>query len=179
MSYLSGIENKPDPGSKMKSPWTRNGIRAVCIAGATAFTGITTATAGEVIGTVAVVRGDVNQALSSGLARISVGDNVTSGEVVQTGTASAAKIVFSDNTNMAIGPGSKITLGKFVYSGENSFKKATLQLAKGAFRFTSGSSDKRAYEIKTPTATIGLRGTVLDIRVGVSRSGHRRIRHKA
>jgi hypothetical protein len=127
---------------------------------------------------VAVAHGDVNRVLSTGLARISVGASGTSGEVVQTGAANAAKIVFTDNANVSMGPGSRIALSKFVYSGEDIFKKATLQLARGAFRSTSGSSDKRAYQIQTLTATIGLRGTVLDIRVGVSTSRYHEIRHK-
>ena len=76
-------------------------------------------------------------------------------EVVKTGMESAAKLVFSDNTNLSMGPGSAVTLNKFVYSGAGSYEKATFQLVKGAFRFTTGGSDKRAYEIKTPTATIG------------------------
>jgi hypothetical protein len=33
------------------------------------------------------------------------------------------------------------------------------------FRFTTGALDKKAYEITTPTAAIGVRGTVLDIAV--------------
>ena len=34
---------------------------------------------------------------------------------------------------------------------------------KGAFRFITGASPKAAYEIKTPTATMGVRGTVFDV----------------
>ncbi len=33
----------------------------------------------------------------------------------------------------------------------------------GAFRFVTGHSDKNAYKITTPLATIGVRGTTLDI----------------
>jgi hypothetical protein len=41
----------------------------------------------------------------------------------------------------------------------------TVNLAKGVFRFTTGALDKKAYEITTPTAAIGVRGTVLNIAV--------------
>ncbi len=40
-----------------------------------------------------------------------------------------------------------------------------VNLAKGVFRFTTGALDKKAYTISTPTAAIGVRGTVLDIGV--------------
>ena len=41
----------------------------------------------------------------------------------------------------------------------------TVNLVKGVFRFTTGALDKKAYTISTPTAAIGVRGTVLDIGV--------------
>jgi hypothetical protein len=56
-----------------------------------------------------------------------------------------------------------VTLDQFVYAGEVGGQKMTINLAKGIFRFTTGALDKRAYEISTPTATTGVRGTVLDI----------------
>ncbi len=58
-----------------------------------------------------------------------------------------------------------MTLDLFVYSGQASAQKMTVNLAKGIFRFTTGALDKRAYVISTPTASIGVRGTVLDIGV--------------
>ena len=50
-------------------------------------------------------------------------------------------------------------------SGESNGQKMTVNLAKGVFRFTTGALDKKAYQITTPTAAIGVRGTVLDIGV--------------
>ncbi len=148
----------------MKTRWVASGVGVICVAGASVFAGTTSARA-EVIGVAAVVRNDVAEVLTSQVIPIAVGQNVTRDEVVRTGSASAAKLVFSDNTNLSMSAGSTVTLNKFVYSGPASYEKAAFQLAKGAFRFTTGSSDKRAYEIKTPTATIGVRGTVLDILV--------------
>lgn len=141
------------------------GIRKGYLAGIIAFSVITLAQAEEVIGVAAVVRNEVDQALPTRVIRIDAGENISRDEVVKTGPDSGAKLVFSDNTNLSMGPGSTVTLNKFVYSGASRYEKATFQLVKGAFRFTTGASDKRAYEINTPTATIGVRGTVLDIRV--------------
>ena len=132
-------------------------IRAGCVAGIIAFNVVALAEAEEAIGVAAVVRNQVDQALPTRVIPINVGENITRDEVVKTGMESAAKLVFSDNTNLSMGPGSAVTLNKFVYSGAGSYEKATFQLVKGAFRFTTGGSDKRAYEIKTPTATIGVR----------------------
>jgi hypothetical protein len=64
---------------------------------------------------------------------------------------------------LAVGPVSTVTLDKFVFAGEGTYQQATVNLVRGAFRFSTGSSDKRAYKINTPVATIGVRGTELDI----------------
>ena len=98
-------------------------------------------------------------------ARLTTGDDVFRNELVRTGADSTAKLVFLDSTNLAIGPTARVTLDQFVYSGEFNGQKMTVNLAKGVFRFTTGTLDKRAYEIATPTASFGVRGTVLDIEV--------------
>ena len=41
-----------------------------------------------------------------------------------------------------------------------------MQLARGAFRFISGSGSKRNFRITTPSATLGIRGTAFDVAVG-------------
>jgi hypothetical protein len=161
------VERRPRPNleSKMNVRRVARGIRAGGLAAIIAFNVIIPAEAEETIGVAAVVRNQVDQALPTRVIPINIGEHITRDEVVKTGMESAAKLVFSDNTNLSMGPGSAVTLNKFVYSGASSYEKATFQLAKGAFRFTTGASDKRAYEIRTPTATIGVRGTILDIRV--------------
>jgi hypothetical protein len=105
----------------------------------------------------------VSRELSGASGPLNVGDEVFRNEVVRTGEDSRAKLVFLDSTNLAVGPTSRVTLDEFVYSDSPSAQKVTINLAKGVFRFTTGALDKKAYEIKTPTTSIGVRGTVLDI----------------
>ena len=83
---------------------------------------------------------------------------------------STAKLVFLNSTNLGVGPISRVTLDQFVYVGESNGQKMTVNLAKGVFRFTTGALDKKAYTIETPTAAIGVRGTVLDIDVRSAQS---------
>jgi hypothetical protein len=82
---------------------------------------------------------------------------------VRTGTESAAKLVMADSTNLSIGPNASITLDRTVFNDERSYREIAIKLATGAFRFVTGHSEKAAYTIKTPIASIGVRGTVLDI----------------
>ena len=117
------------------------------------------------IGSAAVAHNDVTRDLGGAMAPLAVGDSVFRNELVRTGVDSTAKLVFLDSTNLGVGPTSSVKLDKFVYVGESNGQKMTVNLAKGVFRFTTGVLDKKAYEITTPTAAIGVRGTVLDIAV--------------
>jgi hypothetical protein len=117
----------------------------------------------EKIGIAVIVRNDVTGRLLSRTLSITAGEDVFGKEIVKTGPDSSAKLVFSDSTNLAVGPNASVTLDKFVFSGPTDYKKAALTLVKGAFRFTTGNSDKRAYDIKTGVATLSVRGTVGDI----------------
>lgn len=116
------------------------------------------------IGAAALIEREVHRIDGGRHDGIGVGDTVFRMETVRTGAASAAKLVFSDDTNLAMGATSTVTLDRFVFDDEASYKKAAVTLAKGAFRFSSGGSVKGAYEVKTGNATIGVRGTILDIR---------------
>ena len=119
----------------------------------------------ESIGSTATAQNQVTRELSGAAAPLVVGDSVYRNEVVRTGTESLAKLVFLDSTNLAVGPTSRVVLDRFVYEGDPSAEKVAVGLAKGLFRFTTGTLDKKAYTITTPTAAIGVRGTVLDIDV--------------
>jgi hypothetical protein len=124
------------------------------------FAGIvSSAHASEEIGVAVTVRNEVTGKIQSQTVSVSNGSNVFGKEIVRTNADSSAKIVLKDSTNLNVGPSSSVTLDNFVFKGDSDYKQAAIGLAKGAFRFTSGGSDKRAYDIKTPAATIGVRGT--------------------
>ena len=80
--------------------------------------------------------------------------------VITTGNGSAY-IHFIDNTVLTVGENSEVLLDKFIFDGDKA-KTATVQLVRGTLRFVTGLSDHRAYQIKTPVATIGVRGTTID-----------------
>ena len=105
------------------------------------------------IGVAAIVKNDVTQVSAARAAPIAAGEDVVRDETVRTG----------DDSNLAVGPISTVKLDKFVFAGASTYNQVGIELAKGAFRFTTGHSEKRAYDIKTPVATIGVRGTIVDI----------------
>src|SRR5258708_5200101 len=54
-------------------------------------------------------------------------------------------------------------LERVVFTAEATYRDIVIRLTTGAFRFVTGHSEKTAYKITTSLATIGVRGTVLDI----------------
>lgn len=87
------------------------------------------------------------------------------GDRIVTDTGGEAQIEFVDNTRLVVGPGSSLLIDKFVFRGETA-SNVTINAVRGTFRFITGNSPKNAYLIRTPTATLGLRGTRLDVTIG-------------
>ena len=117
------------------------------------------------IGKTEIAKNVVQRVVTTASSAIQPGDDVFANENVRTGVESAAKFVFSDSTNLAIGPTSTVKLDRFVYNSDVSYAKAAVRFTAGAFRFTTGASEKKAYQLKTDTATIGVRGTIFDVSV--------------
>ena len=140
-------------------------VVSICLAGLLAIWANGVARAQQAIGSTADARNQVTREFGGSSGTLSVGDSVFLNEVVKTGADSLAKFVFVDSTNLAVGPTSRVVLDRFVFEGDPSAQKVAVNLAKGVFRFTTGGLDKKAYTINTPTAAIGVRGTVLDIAV--------------
>jgi hypothetical protein len=115
------------------------------------------------VGEAAVVKNEVVRVNAAGGAQINVGDSLLRDEVVRTGLDSATRLVMADNTNLSLGPNATITLDRTVFNDEHSYRDIAIKLSSGAFRFVTGDSEKAAYKITTSVATIGVRGTILDI----------------
>jgi len=113
------------------------------------------------IGEAAVVHNEVVNVTTT--SQISVGDGVLRDETVRTGAESAARFVMADSTNLSLGANASLKLDRTVFNDEHSYKDIAIRLTSGAFRFVTGHSEKTAYKITTPLATIGVRGTILDI----------------
>ncbi len=108
------------------------------------------------------VKGTVGQ---SEPAVLRAGIDIFQNEVIRTGERSASKVVFQDKTNLSVGGNSQVTLDRFVYDPDPTKSQVALSIARGVVRFATGSLPKSSYQITTPTATIGVRGTILTILV--------------
>ena len=135
-------------------------ISALCLA-----TGLAAcpAAAQTRVGEAAVIKNEVVRVLGPATSRINVGDSVVRDEIVRTGLDSAARLVMADSTNLSLGPNATLKLDRTVFDDAHSYRDIAIRLTSGAFRFVTGHSDKAAYKITTEIATIGVRGTTLDI----------------
>ncbi len=93
---------------------------------------------------------------------INQGSKVFRNEMIETAAKSTAQLIFVDETSLTVGPKSQVRLDSFVYDPKTRNGEIVVNALKGAFRFVSGSARKTAYRIKTPLATIGIRGTIID-----------------
>ena len=94
---------------------------------------------------------------------ISIGGAVFQDETVQTGPSGVLELQFLDETHLALGSSSSVKLDRFVYAGNEQANAVVIGLTRGAFRFATGVSPKKAYRIETPLAAVGVRGTGLAI----------------
>jgi hypothetical protein len=112
------------------------------------------------IGSAAAVKPEAH----GGGSPLQAGSSLYANETVGTGQNGTAELQFLDSTKLSVGPSSNVRLDKFVYDPNNKGAgKVAINATKGAYRFVTGEQDKKNYQINTPYATIGVRGTVLEI----------------
>jgi hypothetical protein len=114
-------------------------------------------------GQAVAVSGSVSASGPQGVRALVAGGPVYMGDTIDTGVFGEAQIVFSDDTRLAIGPGSQMVLDSYVLQTRSTTSSFVINAARGAFRFISGGSRSNAYQVTTPTAIIGIRGTAFDV----------------
>jgi hypothetical protein len=120
------------------------------------------ATAADRIGVAAAAQNRVESVVGGQATPLRVGGAVVQDQRVRTGPASTAQLLFLDQTSLSVGPSSDVKLDKFIYDPSRSQGSVVLSATRGAFRFVSGTQQPSSYQIRTPVATIGVRGTVVD-----------------
>jgi hypothetical protein len=125
----------------------------------------TPATAADDIGEALAVIDQASTEGTVGNQKLSVGMKVLLGDRVITDSAGEAQLLFNDGTRMVVGPNSELMLDEFVFRAGATENQFVVRALNGAFRFITGEAQKDAYLIQTPSATIGVRGTIFDFSV--------------
>ncbi len=85
---------------------------------------------------------------------------VSQGDLVRTGKDGRAQLRFSDGGLVSLQPDTEFRIDEYQFAGDH--QRALFTLLRGALRTATGAVGKRNrddYRLRTPTATVGIRGT--------------------
>jgi len=119
----------------------------------------------EASGTTVGVKPDAKAAGADGLRIIEIKGPIYMGDVITTNRRGQVQIIFVDNTKFVVGANSKVTIDAFVFNANKTAQDVSISAIKGTFRFITGKSPKDNYSLRTPTMTIGVRGTAFDLAI--------------
>jgi hypothetical protein len=115
------------------------------------------------IGSITDFRGAGNIKRAAKVMPAARGSGIEKNDTVSTNSQGKFKITFVDATTVNITENSRLLIDDFVYDGNNKSKgKLGLKIALGTVRYASGAlahGNPKGVNIRTPTATIGVRGT--------------------
>ena len=113
-------------------------------------------------------QGDISALDGAGVRRRVVdGGSVYAGETLETGAGAKAVLAFRDDSRMTLGGATRFRVDSFVYDDQNPKEgRFLVSLLKGSMRALTGlisKANNRNVGFTTATATIGIRGTGLDL----------------
>ena len=120
------------------------------------------------VGGAEVVVNQVTGTVEGGTRTLETNAPVYQDEVIVTGSAGATEIDFLDGSILTLGESSQIEFTDLVFDPDPALATMVLTATVGIFSFVTGELDSGAYIIITPTATIGVRGTVFTVVVALN-----------
>lgn len=120
------------------------------------------------IGYVKNVSGEASVSTGGQKLKAEAGTPIRQGSVLRTGLKSTMGITFKDETVMSFGPDTELTVDEYLYAPAQGRLKLGSKLSKGSLNYVSGVIAKLqpdAVSVKTPTGTIGIRGTQFVVRI--------------
>lgn len=119
-------------------------------------------------GMVKTTSGEV--AISNELGNVKAVPNMrfAAGDSIKTGSGSSVGLIFEDDTVVSLGANTEITIEQFLFNPLEKQLSLVARLVRGTFSLISGQIAKLAPEkvkLKTPNATLGVRGTKLLVKV--------------
>lgn len=127
--------------------------------------GLAVADPGDAIGSTVIIVNLVTGEIDRNVRNLATGDDVLQDETVAVGEDAIGELMLRDETKLALGPGARLVLDRFVYDPNKTSGSIILNLIKGSFRFITGVAAKPTYLIRTPAAAIVVRGTIFDVHI--------------
>jgi opacity protein-like surface antigen len=123
------------------------------------------ASAADKIGSAVRIVNKVTGEIDQQQRQLKTDDAVNQNEAIEVSSDSLGELKLNDDTKLALGPGARLVLDRFVYDPAPSTGTVSVNLLTGAFRFITGLSRKGNYQLRSPSASITVRGTIFDVYV--------------
>ena len=120
------------------------------------------------IGYVKNAAGDASVSTAGQTVKAETGTPVLLGSVLRTGQNGSMGVTFKDETVMSFGPDTELSVDEYLYAPAQDKLKLGSTLSKGSLNYISGVIAKlkpEAVSVKTPSGTIGIRGTRFVVKV--------------
>ncbi len=117
------------------------------------------AQAPERVGEVSEIRQSGLQLHAGSADLLDQGDPVIRNARLETDGIGEMSLAMDDGSQLVVPSNSEIAIDRFVYDLDGTVGQAVFSLARGAVRMISGRMPSNRYQMNTPVATIGLRGT--------------------
>ena len=96
------------------------------------------------------------------------GFKLEEGDIISTRAGQRVGITFIDDTRMAVGPSSRITLDEYKYDRARQTGRSLTSVNRGSLGVDSGNITRNGADqmrVRTPTSTLGVRGTTFVVEV--------------
>ena len=120
------------------------------------------------IGYVKNITGEATVTTSGDIIKAKIGIPIYQSSVLNTRTQSSMGITLKDATVISLGPETEFAIDEYAYAPAKNKLKLGSRITKGSLNYVSGVITKlqpEAVKIKTPTGTIGVRGTRFVVKV--------------
>ncbi len=114
--------------------------------------------------TVRAVHGNVQVQRADRLTPVTVGMMLKEGDELQSDASGEALVRFHDGARLAVRPDASVQFRQLKLTGELGARQKTIKIVRGSLRYISGKATvRRKVTFETSTATIGIRGTDIEI----------------
>jgi len=141
--------------------------RTACVLAASALLALCAVAAPAAqVGETVFARGAASASRGGEVVLLGKGSPIEQGDVVTTAERSFAIIAFNDGTRVTLRPGTVFQVEQFAHGGSE--ERTLLSLFKGGLRAVTGLISRRnpeGFRLRTPVATIGIRGTDFTARI--------------
>ena len=127
-----------------------------------------TASAAEFVGFVKSLVGEATVLRDGEAKEAAVGMEIKEGDIVKTGANGSAGLIFSDDTIITMGPRTELVVEDYLFEPLEGRLGFVAKILRGTISYLSGQIEKLSpgtVQLKTPAATIGVRGTHVLLKV--------------